>query len=975
MPLLRIEVFGDLQITCGNTPITSVNTSRMQSLLAYLVLHCDTPVARERFAYLMWPESSESQARTNLRQLLHHLRHALPPDCCQLETGQQTMQWRRDPSCTVDAWEFDEAVERGALEDAATLYRDDLLSGLYDEWVTPLRAQYRERLADVLQRLALASEQRRDFATAIRHAERLVAHDPLREAHHQLLIRLHTAGRDRAGALRAYHQCMSVLRRELGVEPGPATRELFERVLKSEAPAAAPAEAPPTEAAAPLPIVGRDRELKQLAATWSTAERGGMQIAVILGEPGIGKSRLAEEVCGWAVRERRAVARTRCYAGQGHVAYAPIADWLRSEPLRSARGHMTPPQLRELARVLPEILEEYPKTPAPAPLADSRERLFFYESLNAAFGRARKPLLLAIDDLQWCDADSFEWLHSLMRSPAASQIMLLGTARGEEMGRDHPLTRLLGEIRRSGELTELALAPLNALETTALAEQISGSDLSETGRLEIYRSTGGNPLFVVESMRAGLGGATPARIHAVISARLAQLSKAAYELAGLASAIGRSFSFELLAKTTDWDEASLNQALDELWQRRIVEGHGAAEYDFTHDRLREVAYQELSLVQRRFLHRKLARIAEGPGAQAAHYEAAGMPEEAIGAYCEAASMARERYADAEASALLGRALALCREFPETTNRAAQELDLLVTRGPALVATVGYAMPEVGELYTRALELSRRGLGGRHIFAALSGSWVYHIVSGRVMESLQVAEEFLRLAAQTGDRALSMASHFVAGSSLFQLGRPEEACGHLEESLRAHSGPSKSVLALFAGRDVGVFARASLSHALWKVDRQDEADRVTQEALEAAERIGDPFSMGIALDYRAMLYVFRRDSARALRYSQEAAAFCRKHQFAYYVAMAEILVGWAMAMEGDAESGIAQLRKGIDALKATGAELRLPFYYGLLAEACAVAGRDGEALANLASALAFQSKNSEVWAAPNLERIQSMLRVR
>src|SRR6201999_2274234 len=133
--------------------------------------------------------------------------------------------------------------------------------------------------------LALASEQRRDFATAIRHAERLVAHDPLREAHHQLLIRLHAEGRDRAGALRAYHQCMSLLRRELGVEPGATTRELFERVLKSEAPAAAPKEAPPTTAAAPLPIVGRDRELKQLAAAWGAATSGGIRMAVILGEP------------------------------------------------------------------------------------------------------------------------------------------------------------------------------------------------------------------------------------------------------------------------------------------------------------------------------------------------------------------------------------------------------------------------------------------------------------------------------------------------------------------------------------------------------------------------------------------------------------------------------------------------------------------------------------------------------------------
>jgi len=239
---------------------------------------------------------------------------------------------------------------------------------------------------------------------------------------------------------------------------------------------------------------------------------------------------------------------------------------------------VTPPQLRELARVLPDIMEEYPDTPAPAPLADRRERLFFYESLNAAFGRAGKPLLLAIDDLQWCDADSFEWLHSLLRSPARRRRSCCWAPRApRKWGRDHPLTRLLGEMRHSGELTEITLAPLDAGETTALGRTESRALVCpKPAAPRSTGSTGGNPLFVVESMRAGLGGATPARIHAVISARLAQLSKAAYELAGLAAAVGRSFSFELLAKATDWDEASLNQALDELWQRRIVEGHGAA---------------------------------------------------------------------------------------------------------------------------------------------------------------------------------------------------------------------------------------------------------------------------------------------------------------------------------------------------------------------------------------------------------------
>lgn len=973
MAPLRIELFGSLRVFAGNALISTVNTARLQSLLAYLVLHCDTPVPRERFAFILWPDSTESQARTNLRQLLHHLRRALPPEYSPLDRDHHHLQWRRDPSCSADVWDFGAAIERGEWEEAARCYTDDLLSGLYDDWITPIRSEYRDRLADVLIRLSGECEQRRDFASAIRHAERLVAHDSLREAHHQTLIRVYGAAGDRASALRAYHQCMRLLRRELGVDPGPATRELFERILKSGAPAAAPTEAPPTASATPQPMVGRQREREQLRAARDAAIAGGMQWAFILGEPGIGKSRLAEQVCAEAAREGVAVARTRCYAGQGQVAYAPIADWLRSEPLRAARAQLNGPQWRELSRVLPEILEERPETPAPAPLADSHERLFFYESLNATFARAARPLLLSIDDLQWCDADSFEWLHSLARSTAASQILVLGTARAEELGREHAMNRLIRELKQRGEVVEIALAPLDEEETGALALQIGGGALSADRRNELYRSTRGNPLFVVESMRAGLGVSTPARIHAVISARLAQLSKSAYELAGIAAAVGRSFSFDLLAKAADWDEASLIQALDELWQRRIVEGHGAAEYDFTHDRLREVAYQELSLVRRRFLHRRLARVIDGPGAQvAAHYEAAGMAQEAIDAYCAAAAEARERFADSEAAGMLTRALALCREFPETARRAEQELDLLATLGPSLVSTRGYAMPEVGETYARALELARQSAHNRHIFAALSGSWVHHIVSGQLQQSLEHAAEFLRIAALTGDEAMTIASHFVSGSSLFHLGRMEESRRHMEKVLAAQAGPSRSVLALFAGPDVGVFCRAYLGHLWWHLGDADRGETFMREALAAAEKVEHPFSMAIALDYRAILHVFRGESALALARAREAADLCRKHQFVYYLAMAEILHGWAWSMEGSAEEGCAQARLGIEALKATGAELRLPFYLGLLAEACAAAGRKGEAMAHIASALAYQSRNGEVWAARELAEIQSKL---
>ena len=249
---------------------------------------------------------------------------------------------------------------------------------------------------------------------------------------------------------------------------------------------------------------------------------------------------------------------------------------------------------------------------------------------------------------------------------------MLGTVRSEETGREHPFTRFLAGLRQSGMVLEIPLEPLDAQETAELARLESAKPL-ESGNLgEIFRATRGNPLFVVESVRAGLQST---RVHAVIAARLAQLTAASYELAGLASVVGRPFSFELLEKATDWDEGSVSQALDELWRRRIIESRGASEYDFTHDRLREVACAELSLVRQRYLHRRVARalaevyaadIESWNGQIASHFEQAGMAEEAIEHYWRAAAYARQRYADTEAADLLRRALALCRDFPSLT---------------------------------------------------------------------------------------------------------------------------------------------------------------------------------------------------------------------------------------------------------------------------------------------------------------------
>jgi predicted ATPase len=444
--------------------------------------------------------------------------------------------------------------------------------------------------------------------------------------------------------------------------------------------------------------------------------------------------------------------------------------------------------------------------------------------------------------------------------------------------------------------------------------------------------------------------------------------------------VGRPFSFELLEKATDWDEGSVSNALDELWRRRIIESRAGSEYDFTHDRLREVACSELSLVRQRYWHRRVARalaevyaadIESWSGQIASHFEQAGMAEEAIDYYQRAAAYARERYADTEAADLLRRALALCRGFSESRPRLKQELDLLVMLGAALDTTEGYSAPEAGETYERALDLARR-LDDPNIFATLSGAWVFHAVRGDLEKARQVSLEFLRLAQRELSRGPTLAGNFMLGSSLFHLGQLEASLQHMTAAISPHDGPAESVLALFAGPDLGVFCRSYLAHLAWHRGDGDQADAYITEAIAAARRIRHPFSQAIALSYAAMLEVFRGESRAALGRGREAVELCSRHGFAYYLAMANVLTGWAAAAEGDVAPGLAQLREGLEGMRRLGAELRLPYYFTLLAETFGRAGLVGEALASLSTGFAFASKNSEEWALAELHRVQGDL---
>ena len=712
---LEVRLLGVVEIILDGRRLRAFNSLRLQRFLALVLLRRDLQ-HRSRLAFKLWPDSNERQARTNLRKLLHDFRQSLPDTGEFVEIDNEIVRWIPTGPSDVDVLRFHDAMAAGDLELAGRLYSGDLLPACYDDWVLDERARLRAEAYRAFVRLTEEAAGRDDHKATIRHAQRIIDLEPTDEEAVRIQMEAHLALGNRAAALRAYHRCAEILERELEVGPGEAIGAMYQQLrggrLNGD-------EVPGEDLAhvAESSFVGRDLELNRLNEAWTTAREGGAHLLLVTGEPGIGKTRLAQEF-GRRVRvEGHVVASARAYEAAGRLPWGPVVDLLRSDDLRSHIDTLDTIWRAELARLLPELLEASQPS-APSRSGDPAQRHRLFDAVSRAIVVADRPRLLIIDDLQWCDVETIELMGFIVRSGRTAPVLIVGTVRSEEIPEHHPLGELVDALGHDQAVTTVPLDPLDEATTSTLAARLSAADAIDpelTARL--WSETEGNPLFVIEALRAGISSdgsqavLTPT-MRAVLRARLGQLADGARRLAEVAAVIGRPFSVGLMVSATGIGEHELVDHVDELWRRRIIRDQGHT-YDFSHDKLRTVALEMVSPARRRQLHRAVAEaiavelhndIDAAAPQLAAHYDQAGMVEPAIDAYRMAGARAVAVSALDEAVTMFRRALLLLADVPALPDRDALELDIRIALGSPLVALEGYGSSGAHQLYERALLL-------------------------------------------------------------------------------------------------------------------------------------------------------------------------------------------------------------------------------------------------------------------------------
>lgn len=994
---LHLYCFGSPQFIYRDKSVTGFVSNKARALLIYLAVTAPKrhlAHSRDALAELLWADTSASK-RANLKRVLSNLRSL---DGVRLiEQGQHLVAI--DPECCwVDVTEFVQTASSVSpncieiLKGASQLYQSDFLSGFnyslsdeFEAWALAQQTQLKEQLVHLLQQLADSYAQHNDLVHATTTMRRLIQLEPWREEAHRRLIELLALNNDVSAALTHFDLCRAQLREELEAEPSAATLDLVAKIRAGAFQGITPIPRTPSQRAAQpvaqqqiittveFPLVGRAREWQVVQAIWQNLNQP--QFLCISAEAGLGKTRLAEELLLLAEQAGTPVARARSHALHGQLAYGPITDWLRTPPLQAVLARLDQVWLTELTRLLPELPVDHPTLAPPQPLREGWQRRRFFDALCHAFTAVEAPLLLVFDDLQWSDGDTLEWIQYLVDS-AVDKLLVVGTVRTEEIDAAHPLHHIRQQLERNNRFTELPLAPLTAPAITALATQVAQQQLADDRAEQLMRETAGNPLFVIETMRATSETAVatplppqpadntgqekrfmPAKIYSVIQARLAQLSPEAHSLAQVGATIGRSFDVNLLAKSAGLDEDAVLTALDELWQRRVINDVDAVRFDFSHDRIRDVAYAEISPLQRRRLHRAVAEalvVIHGDdfgavsGDLATHYAAAGSLEEAITYYQHAADGAGAIFAHQKAIKYRQRALDILHQLPRNRENRRAEVDLLLALITDETNAYGLGYPSIYQQIQAAHELAQEfgtPIQQLNALIALTG---YALVRGEWNRAEALSNRFFAAAVELGDPKLLAHAHFTVASIQIRRGNLAEACTHYEHNPLISSDNSPH-------GNTGPLMR--YAYCLWLLGFPAQGLWQMARALEFRRKYEDD-KVQISLHQCSSIALFCGDVATVDRLSAELVELATQRQDDFSLRWGMIYQGWLLVQQGQLDEGIQIMRENANEHRARENYFYECVWRSLLAEAYVLAADFDAALDEIDSTLAYAETSGD-----------------
>jgi class 3 adenylate cyclase/predicted ATPase len=719
------------------------------------------------------------------------------------------------------------------------------------------------------------------------------------------------------------------------------------------------------------PLVGREEEIELLLRRWQQAQAGEGRVVLLSGEPGIGKSRIAR-----ALQERLADeqphTRLLYFCSPHHQASALYsftnqleraagferddAAALKLDKLEALLAQSSQDVAHDAALLaaLLSILtgDRYPPLPELGPQKRKEETL---AALLAQLDglAARRPVLMIFEDAHWIDPTSLELLERTLDRVQRLPVLLIVTARPEFAptwaGHAHVTVRVLNRLgRREG--------------SAMIARLGGGKALPQEVVDQIIARTDGVPLFIEELTKAVLESgvlrpegeryvltaplpslAIPTTLHASLMARLDRLAPVR-RIAEVGAVIGREFSHDLIAAVAEWPESELNDALQQLVASELIYRRGTppdAVYTFKHALVQDAAYGTLLRGARQQLHACVVTVLEErfpevpvtqPEILAHHCAEGGLVERAVDYWFAAGQRALSGSANVEAIKHLSQGLQSLLSLPDTRERQQAQLRFQITLGPAYMATRGRGAPEAARAYERADELSRALCDGSERFKIAWGLGHQWMGRGETRRARALSDELLGLAEQEHDDDLRLQAHHAAWLR-FWLGEFAAAREHIERGLALYNPAKHAAHALsYAGHDPGVCARVLGGLNLWFLGYPEQAVESVRRAVVLAEQIAHAPSLAHALNHGIVCHRLRRDRATVHAWGDRMATLAAEHRLTLYRAIGTVARGWALATEGQAKSGLSELRRGLADCVDLGVRMYEPYHKALLAEA-------------------------------------------